>query len=302
MYIQDFFFYVNTTPYDGECDFVHQGLATIRMPKLEEMATYDIQDWNRHMESIKDLLSAEEFDILDKFKPSMSVQEQKYIMYSMLSATQAMAAFNITYIVRGGSLIGYYRHHGRMPWDEDVDILVNSAQWELARVVLSCLPDLQINLGNEYMWKLFHKDAQLWRNEKFIKFPYVDIFLYREDSESVWPLTIWMKLITMRKDWALPPSKGVFEGWPIFVPNQPAKVLNDLYPGRVMLDCYSQIFHRRQRESVATKKRVVVPCSMLRGIYPLVVRRIEHGMVIEERTLGLRTLSTFKANYQGFFD
>ncbi|CAG5119965.1 unnamed protein product [Candidula unifasciata] len=239
---------------------------------------------------------------MDKFKPSMSVQEQKYIMYAMISATQAMTAFNITHIVRGGSLIGYYRHHGRMPWDEDVDILVDSEQWEIAREVLSCLPDLQINLGPEYMWKLFHKDAQLWKDETFIKFPYVDIFLYKSDSEHVWPLTVWMKLITMKREWTLPPSTGVFEGWPISIPNKPAKVLHDLYPGRIMFDCYSQIFHRRKRKMVASHKRVAIPCSMLRGIYPLVVRRIEKGKVIEERTLGSKILSTFETDYQGFFD
>lgn len=301
MYVADWFFYVNTTQYDEPCDFVHKRLSTIKMPELNEMVVYKLEDWNRHFERIKPTLSKQEAFLLDKFKPSMSIQEQKYIMFAMLSATQAMTVFNITHIIRGGTLIGYWRHHGRMPWDEDVDILVSAAQWELARAVLSCLPNLQINLGPEYMWKLFHKDAALWKGESFIRFPYVDIFLYNEDSDHVWPLTIWMKMVTMKRDWALPPSKGVFEGWPVAVPNKPAKVLHDLYPGNIMSDCYSQIFHRRDRRLVPTKERVHIPCSMLRGIYPLVTRRTEKETVIEERTLGSKILSTINTSHHEFF-
>ncbi|CAL1529681.1 unnamed protein product, partial [Lymnaea stagnalis] len=211
------------------------------------MTVYELHAWDSHVTRLKPVLPEEEFELLGKFQPSLSGREQKFLMFAMISATQALAAFNITYLVRGGSLIGYWRHHGRIPWDEDVDILVDSKQWPLARKVLSCLPDLQINIGSDHMWKLFHKDGQLWKRENYIKFPYVDIFLYREDSDHVWPLTIWMKMITMKREWALPPSRGVFDGWPISVPHKPAYVLHELYPGRIMSDCYAQIFQRRMR-------------------------------------------------------
>ncbi|GFS06826.1 lipopolysaccharide cholinephosphotransferase licD [Elysia marginata] len=154
----------------------------------------------------------------------------------------------------------------------------------------------------QHMWKLFHKDATLWKNEKFIKFPYVDLFLYRADEDHVWPLTIWMKMITMKRKNSLPPKKGIFEGWPISIPHRPADALRELYPGRIMADCYSQIFHRRARERVPHKQRIYIPCSMLRGIYPLVVRRLDGGGVVEERRLGSKLLSTFNTTYNGFLE
>ncbi|XP_012940518.1 uncharacterized protein LOC101855430 [Aplysia californica] len=298
MYLGDLVFYVDRSPYDGSCEMVHRRLAKVRMPTLDEMPVYEMSDWVRERKRLSTVLGPEELDTMDKFKPSMNNLEQKQIMYAMLSATQAFTAFNISYFIRGGSLLGYWRHHGRMPWDEDVDILVDSGKWPLAKQVLSCLPDLQLNMGADYMWKLFHKDAQLWRDETFIKFPYIDIFLYKADSGHVWPLTIWMKLVTMPAEWTLPTIKGVFEGWPVNIPREPIKILERLY-GRVSTDCYSQIFLRRQRHLIPRKEWTHIPCSLLQGIYPHVVRRIEKGVVVEDRMLGSKFLSTFNATYHG---
>ena len=298
MYLGDLLFYVDRSPYTGDCSAVHRKLATVKMPDLAAMPVYRMDDWHRHMRRMSTVLSRADMEVLDKFKPSMSPLEQQRIMYTMLSATQAFTAFNISYFVRGGTLLGYWRHHGRMPWDEDVDIMLDASKWELAKKVLSCLPNMQLNMGADYMWKLFHKDAELWTGETFIKFPYIDIFLYKADEGHVWPLTIWMKLVTMPAEWTFPTIKAAFEGWTINIPREPIKILERLF-GRISTDCYSQIFLRRKRQMVARKQWTHIPCSILRGIYPHIERRVESGVIVEDRMLGSRRLSSFNTTYHG---
>ena len=259
---------------------------------------YTAESWARQTARMATVLSADDMETLAKYQPSMTPREQRAIMYTMLSATQALTAFNVSYFVRGGTLLGYWRHHGRIPWDEDVDLMVDSSKWMLAKQVLSCLPDLQLNMGADYMWKLFRKDMELWKGETFIKFPYIDIFLYKADEDHVWPLTIWMKLVTMPTEWTLPTITGVFEGWPIQIPREPIKILDRLF-GRISTDCYSQIFERRKRHMIHHKKWTHIPCSLLYGVYPNVVRRIEDGKVIEDRMLGSKKLSSFNTTYHG---
>lgn len=302
IHLVDLLFYVDRTQYNGPCKFVHEKLADIKMPKLSDMPVYDIQDWYRLTAKIKPSLSADQLAILDNYKPSLTPVEQRYMLFTMLSATQALAAFNITYFVSEGTLIGYWRHHGMIPWDDDVDILFDSSQWALARQVLSCLPDLQLNMGSDYMWKLYHKDAELWQGESEIKFPFIDFFMYQQDSGHVWPICIWMKTeIILPRDWALPVVKGVFEGYPVFLPQQPAKVL-EFHFGHVDSDCYSRTFLRRERFLVPVQERTHMTCSVLKDIYPFVARnRIDKSsaVVTEERMVGSKVLSTFNTTYHG---
>ncbi|KAI8778104.1 hypothetical protein BgiBS90_020754 [Biomphalaria glabrata] len=302
IHLQDLFYNVDRSPYTDSCKPVHDRLATVKMPKLEDMPVYDLQDWYKLVATIKPSLTDEELKILDNYKPSLTVTEQRQMLFAMLSATQAFAAFNISYFISEGSLIGYWRHHGMIPWDDDVDILFDSQQWPLARQVLSCLPDLELNMGSDYMWKLYHKNSELWKGESQIKFPFIDFFMYHYDSGHLWPVCIWMKTeIILPTDWTFPLQKGVFEGYPVSVPSKTAEVIN-FHFGRVSSDCYSRTFLRRERSLVPVKERTHMPCALLKEIYPFVRRtKVDsmQGTVIEERVVASKVLSTFNATYQG---
>jgi phosphorylcholine metabolism protein LicD len=40
------------------------------------------------------------------------------------------AAANVTYFLYGGTLLGYRRSGTVLPWDDDVDLAIDVAQWE----------------------------------------------------------------------------------------------------------------------------------------------------------------------------
>ena len=38
---------------------------------------------------------------------------------------------HITFFMTTGTLLGSYRHHGRIPWDDDIDLMANSSDKQL---------------------------------------------------------------------------------------------------------------------------------------------------------------------------
>ena len=277
------------------------------MPVLGEMPFYQPEVFQAFARVNKYKPSFEYADIIDNYQQSLKQREQQQMLYAMLSVTQALTAFNVSYFISGGSLIGYWRHHGLIPWDDDVDMMIDAEKWPVARKVLSCLPDLQLNMGSDYMWKVFHKDSDLWEGEGYLKFPYIDVFLYRKDSEHIWPLTIWLKRMFIAPvSHVFPTQKGIFEGWPVMVPYRTAECLQLEYGSGhfgdgVMTDCYSRTFKRRERFLVPVEDRTNMPCSVLAEVYPF-VRRIKRDKathtVLEERVLATHILSRFNTTYR----
>ena len=54
-----------------------------------------------------------------QFAPAMN--EAEYELY-----VELIAVFNITYMLSGGSVLGSYKYHGFVPWDDKFDVQVKS--------------------------------------------------------------------------------------------------------------------------------------------------------------------------------
>lgn len=301
----DLTYYIDRTPYDGSCQFVHDKLAPYKKPVLEEMPVYDMKDWELGLLQAKRYLTDDEFKLLENYKPELTIREMQQLMYTTAYVSMAFMAFNITHFIMEGSLIGAWRHHFLTPWDDDVDMLFDASQWPMAKKIVTCLPDIQLDMGSDYMWKAFHKDSELWLGESWIKFPFVDLFPYKYDSDHVWPLTIWLKADTlMFTKYALPPAKGVFGGWPVMIPHKTGPALDFMY-GKVLSDCYSRTFKRREREMIPRDKRYHFPCRLLKNIFPFVRRtKIDRktNTVLEERVHRGKVLSSFNTTFHGSYE
>ena len=76
---------------------------------------------------------------------------------------EALSKTNITYFIMGGSLIGSYRHHNIIPWDDDIDVIVNSTQrMMLHEILLSLEPDYLHTWSMEPLiqWKFYPTNGQ----------------------------------------------------------------------------------------------------------------------------------------------
>ncbi|KAK7478804.1 hypothetical protein BaRGS_00029903 [Batillaria attramentaria] len=293
--LTDLFYYIDRTPYTGSCAHIHPHLEPLNKLHVERFVSYSEEDFYAAVERVKARYSQEDLWKLDHFKPSLTPEEQREMRYSLLTLTSALDLFNVTYFVACGTLIGAHRHHGFIPWDDDADILIKASEWELAREVLSCVPDFSLNMGRDYMWKFMWNKSKFWKWEDFIRFPFIDIFPYNEDDNHVWPLTIWMKWeVLWRKQDIFPPSRLPLEGYEVNVPHNPGRTLSNNF-GDVRAVCASRKYKRKERQSFPHKERVMVPCSMLYGIYPFVFEKNVSGTErpVQQLRLGERVLSEY---------
>uniref|UniRef100_A0A1I8GTG3 Lipopolysaccharide cholinephosphotransferase n=1 Tax=Macrostomum lignano TaxID=282301 RepID=A0A1I8GTG3_9PLAT len=77
------------------------------------------------------------------FKPFVTKQERWVMLRLLKRIDHVFRKYNVTYIIYGGTLLGSHRHHGLVPWDDDVDLLVNKTfRRRLPAMLAAATPEL----------------------------------------------------------------------------------------------------------------------------------------------------------------
>ena len=59
---------------------------------------------------------------LRAFNPNFPITIHEELLEVLDVFAQEMTSHNLTYVIAGGTLIGSWRHHGFIPWDDDADV------------------------------------------------------------------------------------------------------------------------------------------------------------------------------------
>ena len=70
-------------------------------------------------------------DLDFQFSSPCTDEDLRSLNLTLATLLAELTRLNVTYFMNGGTLLGSYRHHGRIPWDDDVDLMVNSSEKRL---------------------------------------------------------------------------------------------------------------------------------------------------------------------------
>jgi hypothetical protein len=230
------------------------------------------------------------------YQPAMTEHDKQVMVTTLRVFTTALSSANLTFFLYSGSLIGSYRHHGMIPWDDDTDMMLNASQKARVRDVLQSLrPDYDLYTGGSddmtetTQWKFYSNHLSTFIHRPF-KWPYIDIFFFREDVTHIWDeVPRFSDDYKFRKDQVFPLTKRPFEDMMLPAPCDPHGVLKNNYDITV---CRSRSFSHMMEMPMFSFKTKDVPCTRLLTYFPFVYRTFIDGVMNESLRIADWTLQT----------
>ena len=104
--------------------------------------------------------------------------------------------FNISYFLISGTLLGYVRHNDYIPWDDDIDLMLEKKSYfsNIFKIVEKYGNNLTFILKDNYVGKICFKNEGIQINKNYwdkdslqkgrkLMFPFIDLFFYTEEDE-----------------------------------------------------------------------------------------------------------------------
>lgn len=226
---------------------------------------------------------------------AVSRGERQLMMGTFAALVETLDAANITYFMYGGTLIGSLRHHGMIPWDDDIDVIIAAANRSTARTTLGKMsPHYELYTPDEgrktmMQWKFYASSAgrTSWMPKQF-RWPYVDIFFFGENATHVWDLDsdshaagfVWPKSSVF------PLTRRPFGEFMVPAPCDAVSFVSANYAGAESTACTSPSYNHRTEVTIWRSARTL-PCSRLWHVFPFVFRtRSADGKTVETLKIG----------------
>uniref|UniRef100_A0A1I8J1S0 Lipopolysaccharide cholinephosphotransferase n=1 Tax=Macrostomum lignano TaxID=282301 RepID=A0A1I8J1S0_9PLAT len=203
------------------------------------------------------------------FKPFVTKQERWVMLRLLKRIDHVFRKYNVTYIIYGGTLLGSHRHHGLVPWDDDVDLLVNkTVRRHLPAMLAAAAPELVLQEAGGHD-KIY--DGGLSRRTSTYpwRWPYLDVSFFEENSTHLWDhMATYSHWFVYPKWLVLPTHARPFEHLRLPVPRDTLAFLQLTY-GRTGT-CLTSAYSHMIEDGMPSGRR---PCLSLNGSVPFVHRK-----------------------------
>jgi len=211
------------------------------------------------------------------FKDQLTPSERAKLLTMFGAVTDALTASNVTFWMDGGTLLGSYRHHNLIPWDDDVNlVLCRSKKRQARRAIKSLAPAYQLFVEKdatsspEPVWRIFARNSSAPVTRRKFRFPTIDLHFFASNSTHIWlePHNLWW-YYGWRKSTVFPLHLRPFDKYWAPAPCNTRTYLVKEFDRQVIDQCSSpRMSHRKN----IGKRRSSVPCRSLRQV-PIVKRK-----------------------------
>lgn len=165
--------------------------------------------------------------------PIMPIEKRSSIYQLIKDIHEVFTKFELQYWLHAGTLLGAVRHQASIPWDDDLDIIVDRVDEEKTLKILDALR----MIGYDYSWLVGgcgRPALQLYQKHQKNSLQ-CDIFLFGRQGQNYVNTPPPCAAVNLRSKYDV---KDVFplrkyKFGPIYVmgPNNPIPYLNSVYPG-----------------------------------------------------------------------
>lgn len=121
--------------------------------------------------------------------------EYKQVAHDLLKrVTEVLDENKINYFLISGTLLGYIRHNDFIPWDDDIDLIVDNSIFDKLDALIEKYKDLSFITRDGYIVKTSFRDVgkkldgfehYKIRDDEVYKFPFVDLFIYNCHDDQI---------------------------------------------------------------------------------------------------------------------
>lgn len=195
----------------------------------------------------------------DAFSKKNGFGEYEDIAVELLKDTIRMLnEFNINYLIISGTLLGCMRHNDFIPWDDDIDLIVDKKILKLIPLISQKYENIfNVITRDDYIVKTCYNDKVKiidhdWKKYNVIEnrnycWPYVDMFMYEIKKNDIF---------FFNKNWNIkhffPLKQKLFKGLMVNIPLNPYYFLKLNYGDNCMTICKSNNYCHKDEKSIKT--------------------------------------------------
>lgn len=173
------------------------------------------------MPIVNPLQITEKSEIDKYFGDDNGFAEHKHVAIDLLKQTiDILNEFQIDYFLISGTLLGYTRHNDFIPWDDDMDLIVDKSfmdkKDDIIKKYFDDNSDMMFCTWYQYIFKFSFKSKVHSFNRRKVKYnwPFVDLFIYDSNEKN---LIFFNKLWDIKQFY--PCKETLFHNIKVKIPN-----------------------------------------------------------------------------------